>query len=70
MLQTQDEALMVHAFGHGIMERPFSDSLIGNPARTFGEIRRRAVAHIGPEEEVSVKCGSTYLGQAKPKEGS
>ena len=37
-LQTQDEALMVHAFGQGIMAGPFSDSLIRNPTRTFGEI--------------------------------
>jgi len=38
-LQTQDEALMVHAFGQGIMSGPFSDSLIRNWARTFWEIR-------------------------------
>jgi len=58
-LQTQDEALMVHAFGQGIMLGPFSDSLIRNRARTFGEIRRRAV---------TVKRGSSYTGEAKPKE--
>jgi len=29
-LQTQDKALMVHAFGQGIMPGPFSDSLIRN----------------------------------------
>ena len=37
-LQTQDEALMVHAFEQGIMIGPFSVSLIRNPARLFGEI--------------------------------
>ena len=69
-LQTQDEALMVHAFGQGILSGPFNDSLIRNRARTFGEIRRRVVAHITAEEAVTVKRGSTYPGQAKPKEGS
>ena len=53
-LQTQDEALMVHAFGQGIMSGPFSDLLIRNRARTFGEIQRRAVAHIATEEAVTV----------------
>ena len=69
-LQTQDEALMVHAFGQGIMSGPFSDSLIRNRARTFWEIRRRAIAYIVAKEAVTVKRGSTYPGQAKPKEGS
>ena len=69
-LQTQDEVLMIHAFGQGIMSGPFSDSLIRNRARTFGEIRRRDVAHIVAEEVVTVKHGSTYPGQAKPKERS
>jgi len=68
-LQTQDETLMVHAFGQGIMAGPFSDSLIRNPTRTFGEIRRRAVAHISAKEAVSVKRDNTYPGQVKPKEG-
>jgi len=61
---------MVHAFGLGIMAGPFSDSLMRNPARTFGEIRRRVVTHIGAEEAVSMKRNNTYSGQAKPKEGS
>ena len=38
-LQSQDEALMVHAFGHGIMLGPFRDQLIRNQARTFWEIQ-------------------------------
>ena len=59
-LQTQDEALMVHAFGQGIMSRPFSDSLIRNRAKTFGEIQRQVVAHIVVEEAVIVKRGNTY----------
>ena len=69
-LQTQDEALMVHAFGQGIMAWMFNVSLIKNQARTFWEIRRRAVAHISAKEAVSMKCDSTYPGQTKPKEGS
>jgi len=52
------------------MTRLFNDSLIRNSARTFWEIRRRAVAHIGVEEAVFVKRGNIYPGQAKPKEGS
>ena len=61
-LQTQDEALMVHAFGQEIMSGPFSDSLIRNRARTFGEIRRQAVAHITAEEAVTVKHEGSYTG--------
>jgi len=69
-LQTQDEALMVHAFGQGIMSGPFNDSLIRNRVKTFGKIRRRAVAHIVAEEAITVMHGSMYPEQAKPKEGS
>ena len=39
-LHTKDEALMVHAFGRGILSRSFNDFLIRNRAKTFGEIRR------------------------------
>jgi len=67
-LQKQDEALMVHAFEQGILSGPFSDSLIRNWPRTFGEIRRRTIAHIAAEEAVMVKRGSLYSGQAKPRE--
>ena len=35
-LQTQDEALMFHAFRKGVMSRSFSDSLIRYQAKTFG----------------------------------
>ena len=65
---TKDKALMVHAFGWGILSGTFNDSLIRNWAKTFGEIRRRAIAHIDVEEEVTVKHGSTGL--TKPREGS
>jgi len=61
---------MVHAFGQGVMLGQFSDLLIRNPARTFGEIRRQVVAHIAAEEAVSVKRDNTHPGQAKTKEGS
>jgi len=38
-LNTQDEALMVHAFVRGVLSGPFGDSLIGSRPRTFGEIK-------------------------------
>jgi len=60
---------MVHAFRQGIMSGPFSDSLIRNWARTFGEIRQQVVAHIAAEEAVIVKRESSYTGQTKPREG-
>jgi len=59
---------MVHAFGRGILSGSFNDSLIRNRAKTFSEIRRRAVAHIDIEEQVTVKCGS--VGPTKPRESS
>jgi len=58
---------MVHAFGEGIMTGPFSDSLIKNPVRTFGEIRRRVVAHITVEEAVPMKRGARTQGKLSPK---
>jgi len=45
---------MVHAFGHGIISRSFTD---------------RVVAHIAAEEVVMVKRKSSYTGQSKPREG-
>ena len=45
----------MHAFMKGIMPGPFSKSLIRNHPKTFVEIRRRVVAHIAAEEEVSEK---------------
>ena len=59
-LHTQDEALMLHAFGQRIMTGSFNDSLIRIPARTFGEIQRRAIAHIGAEEAISMKCDTLH----------
>ena len=47
--------MMVHAFRKGIVPRPFSESLIRNHPKTFGEIRRRVVAHIAAEGEVYEK---------------
>jgi len=52
------------------MPGSFSDSLIRNPTRTFGKIRRQVVTHISVEKAVYVKRNNTYPGQAKPKEGS
>jgi len=61
---------MVHAFRQGIMPGLFSDSLIRNSTRTFGDIRRQAVVQIGAEKAVSVKRDNMYPGQAKPKKSS
>jgi len=47
--------MMVHAFRKGIVPRPFSESLIRNRPKTFGEIRRRVVAHIVAKGEVNEK---------------
>jgi len=54
-LNTKDETMMVHAFRKGIVPRPFSESLIRNRPKTFTQIRRRTVAHIGAEGEVNEK---------------
>ena len=52
-LNTKDEKMMVHAFRKGIVPRPFSESFIRDRPKTFGEIRRRAVAHITAREKLS-----------------
>jgi len=57
-LPKKDEDMLVHAFKKGILSGPFSESLIRNHPSTFAEIRRRAVAHIVAETEVSKKRGS------------
>jgi len=54
-LNTKDETMMVHTFGKGIVPGPFNESLIRNRPKTFGEIRRQAVAHIVAEGEVNEK---------------
>jgi len=71
-LNTKDETMMVHAFRKGIVSGPFSEFLIRNHPKTFGEIRRRAVAHIAAEGEVNEKCTCVVptrpraLGQPQP----
>jgi len=55
-LNTKDETMMVHAFKKGICLGLFSESLIRSRRKTFGEIRRRAVAHIATVGEVNEKC--------------
>jgi len=60
-LHTKDEDMMVHAFRKGIMPGPFSESLIRNRPKTFCEIRRRVVAHIVAEGEVTEKRESVIL---------
>jgi len=57
-LHTNDEDMMVHAFRKGIILEPFSESLIRCRPKTFCEIRRRTVAHIVAEGEVTEKRGS------------
>ncbi|XP_068504024.1 uncharacterized protein [Phaseolus vulgaris] len=54
-LNLKDEKMMMHALRKGIVLGPFSESLIRNHPKNFAEIRRRAVAHIAAEEEVSEK---------------
>jgi len=55
--------MFVHAFKKGVLPGPFSESLI-SPV-TFAEIRRRVVAHIAAESEVSEKRGN--VAPAKPR---
>ncbi len=55
-LNTKDKPMTVLAFRKGIVPGPFSESLIKNCPITFGEIRRRVVAHIVAEGEVNEKC--------------
>ena len=54
-LNLTEEKMMVHAFRKGIVSGPFSELLIRNYLKTFAEIKRRAVAHITAEEELSEK---------------
>jgi len=68
-LNTQDEALMVHAFVRGFLSGPFDDSFIRSRPRTFDEIRRRAVTLIAAEETVTTKHGNAGAGQYKPRDG-
>jgi len=54
-LNLTKEKMMVHTFRKSIVSKPFSESLIRNHHKTFAEIKRRAVAHITVEEELSEK---------------
>ena len=64
-LPGKDEEMFVHAFKKGVLPGPFSESLIRSHPATFAEIRRRAVAHIAAENEVSEKRGNAA--PAKPR---
>ncbi|XP_068504429.1 uncharacterized protein [Phaseolus vulgaris] len=66
-LPSKDEDMLVHAFKKGMLLGPFSESLIRSHPSTFAEIRRRAVAHIVAETEVSEKRGSAA--PLKPRGG-
>jgi len=58
-LPSKDDDMLVHTLKKGVLSGPFSESLIRNHPSTFVEIRRRVVAHIVAETEVSEKRGST-----------
>ena len=60
-LHTKDEAMTAHAFTKGVLSGPFSNSLIKCCPKMFCEIRRRAVAHIVAEDQVTEKGGSVGL---------
>ena len=64
-LPGKDEEMFVHAFKKGVLPGPFSESLIRSHPATFAEIRRRVVAHIAAESEVSDKRGN--VAPAKPR---
>ncbi|XP_068498825.1 uncharacterized protein [Phaseolus vulgaris] len=64
-LPGKDEEMFVHAFKKGVFPGPFSESLIRCHPATFAEIRRRVVAHIAIESEVSEKRGN--VAPAKPR---
>ncbi|XP_068497885.1 uncharacterized protein [Phaseolus vulgaris] len=64
-LPGKDEEMFVHTFKKGMLPAPFSESLIRSHPATFAEIRRRAVAHIAAESEVSEKRGN--VAPAKPR---
>jgi len=57
--------MLVHAFKKGVLPGPFNESLIRNHPSTFAEIRRRAVAHIVAETEVSEKRRSATLTKSR-----
>ena len=48
-----------------MLSGPFNDSLIRCLPKTFSKIRRRVIAHIGAEEEVTTKRGSVGLTRAR-----
>jgi len=60
-------AQVVRLPSKGVLPCPFSESLIRSHPSTFAEIRRRAVAHIVAETEVSEKRGSAA--PPKPRGG-
>ncbi|XP_068486741.1 uncharacterized protein [Phaseolus vulgaris] len=64
-LPGKDEEMFVHAFKKGVLPGPFNESLIRSHPASFAEIRRRAVAHIAAESEVSEKRGN--VAPAKPR---
>jgi len=64
-LPSKDEDMLVHAFKEWVLPGPFSESLIRNHPSTIAKIRRRVVAHIVAETEVSEKRGSTVPAKSR-----
>ena len=64
-LPGKDEEMFVHAFKKGVLPGLFSESLIRSHPATFAEIRRRVVAHIVAESEVTEKRGN--MAPTKPR---
>ncbi|XP_068466261.1 uncharacterized protein [Phaseolus vulgaris] len=64
-LPGKDEDMFVHAFKKGVLPRLFSESLIRSHPATYAKIRRRVVAHIAAESDVSEKRGN--VAPAKPR---
>ena len=52
---TTDEPMIVYTFKKGVCPGSFSESLIRSQHASFAKIRRRVVAHIIAESEVSEK---------------
>ena len=69
-LPVKDEGMFVHAFKKGVLPGPFSESLIRSHPATFAEIRRRVVAHIAAESEVTEKREMWPQLSHAPRQGS
>jgi len=62
--------MVVAAFVQGMIESPFSDSLIWNLAEMLSEVCKQVTAHIEAKEVVLKKNGSSRSKQPRHKESS